>query len=80
MSGDLPEAEPAATAEGQEVGESKTEVRRILKRAAEVEDVCLVDASKEGNVSRFINVSGPEPTVQTPSSLKSAGKRVQLLF
>uniref|UniRef100_A0A3Q3AIW9 Histone-lysine N-methyltransferase SETDB2 n=1 Tax=Kryptolebias marmoratus TaxID=37003 RepID=A0A3Q3AIW9_KRYMA len=28
-----------------------------LKRGAEVEDVCLVDASKEGNVSRFINHS-----------------------
>jgi len=27
-----------------------------LKRALEVEDVYFLDASKEGNVSRFINV------------------------
>lgn len=31
--------------------------QRGQKRAAEMDDVCLIDATKEGNVSRFINVS-----------------------
>lgn len=33
------------------------EEKQSLKRAAPVEDLYLLDASKEGNVSRFINVS-----------------------
>lgn len=38
-------------------GVNGTQEGRGLKRSARVEDVCVVDASKEGNVSRFINVS-----------------------
>lgn len=34
-----------------------TKARRCSKRAAKVDDVCFVDASREGNVSRFINHS-----------------------
>lgn len=32
--------------------------QKSLKRAMKVEDVNFLDASKEGNVSRFINVRG----------------------
>lgn len=40
------------------VSGSKTEKRgpKSLKRAMVVEDLSILDASKEGNVSRFINV------------------------
>lgn len=55
------------TTEAQEMSDSKTGVRRSLKRRVEVEEVWLVDASKEGNVSRFINVSWPEPKVHLMS-------------
>ncbi|XP_017259275.1 histone-lysine N-methyltransferase SETDB2 isoform X2 [Kryptolebias marmoratus] len=55
--GDLPQVKVSASKDRQEVSGSNMEVRRSLKRGAEVEDVCLVDASKEGNVSRFINHS-----------------------
>ena len=36
---------------------SETSEQTSLKRAAKVEDVHVLDASREGNVSRFINVS-----------------------
>lgn len=35
---------------------TKTRARNSLKRALNVEEVYVLDASKEGNVSRFINV------------------------
>uniref|UniRef100_A0A3Q4N8G8 Histone-lysine N-methyltransferase SETDB2 n=1 Tax=Neolamprologus brichardi TaxID=32507 RepID=A0A3Q4N8G8_NEOBR len=38
-------------------GVNGTKASMSLKRAAKVDEVCFVDASKEGNVSRFINVS-----------------------
>uniref|UniRef100_A0A3Q0RP08 Histone-lysine N-methyltransferase SETDB2 n=1 Tax=Amphilophus citrinellus TaxID=61819 RepID=A0A3Q0RP08_AMPCI len=47
--------EDAVTSEDD--GVSGTKARRYLKRAATVDDVCFVDASREGNVSRFINHS-----------------------
>lgn len=45
--------------------EAKEEERQSLKRAAPVEDVYLLDASKEGNVSRFINVSDDDREEET---------------
>ncbi|KAM7375591.1 hypothetical protein PAMA_014616 [Pampus argenteus] len=42
---------------GNSVKGTKTESPRNLKRAMKVEDVYFLDASKEGNVSRFINHS-----------------------
>ncbi|KAM9328272.1 histone-lysine N-methyltransferase SETDB2 [Pholidichthys leucotaenia] len=42
----------------EDVGSTKSSGQKSLKRAAmEDEDVCFVDASREGNVSRFINHS-----------------------
>ncbi len=38
------------------VNGSKSKSQKSLKRAMKVDDVNFVDASKEGNVSRFINV------------------------
>ncbi|XP_063322568.1 histone-lysine N-methyltransferase SETDB2 isoform X2 [Pelmatolapia mariae] len=38
-------------------GVNGTKASMSLKRAAKVDEVCFVDASKEGNVSRFINHS-----------------------
>lgn len=45
------------TTGGQAENRTKREHQRGVKRAAIMEGVCFVDASKEGNVSRFINVS-----------------------
>ncbi|XP_040887897.1 histone-lysine N-methyltransferase SETDB2 [Toxotes jaculatrix] len=49
----------ASVVTGHSVSGTRTETnkQRSLKRAAKVEDVYLLDASKEGNVSRFINHS-----------------------
>ncbi|XP_023252192.1 histone-lysine N-methyltransferase SETDB2-like isoform X1 [Seriola lalandi dorsalis] len=55
-----PTASPAAAAVHSVNGtkmETKERERKSLKRAATVEDVYFLDASKEGNVSRFINHS-----------------------
>uniref|UniRef100_A0A8C7XTR8 Histone-lysine N-methyltransferase SETDB2 n=1 Tax=Oryzias sinensis TaxID=183150 RepID=A0A8C7XTR8_9TELE len=45
------------TTGGQAENRTKREHQRGVKRAAIMEGVCFVDASKEGNVSRFINHS-----------------------
>lgn len=47
----------AATAAVHSVNGNETESQKSLKRAMETEDVYFLDASKEGNVSRFFNVS-----------------------
>lgn len=36
---------------------------KVLKRAKTVEDIHILDASKEGNVGRFINVKGHKQKV-----------------
>lgn len=46
------------------VNGTKTDERMNLKRTAKMEDICFMDASKEGNVSRFLNVSY-RPTVKS---------------
>lgn len=46
----------AMTTETTVSGVNRTETQRSLKRPMEAEDVYFLDASKEGNVSRFINV------------------------
>ncbi|KAM4711365.1 histone-lysine N-methyltransferase SETDB2 [Anableps anableps] len=50
--GGLSEVRVAVAMDSQEDGGP-----RSLKRGAETEDVCFIDATKEGNVSRFINHS-----------------------
>ncbi|KAM4559747.1 histone-lysine N-methyltransferase SETDB2 isoform 2-T2 [Odontesthes bonariensis] len=55
-SADLQE-ESVSTATACGVNGTKTDGQRSLKRATVMEDVCFVDASVEGNVSRFINHS-----------------------
>uniref|UniRef100_A0A1A7WQ43 Histone-lysine N-methyltransferase SETDB2 n=2 Tax=Iconisemion striatum TaxID=60296 RepID=A0A1A7WQ43_9TELE len=45
----------AMTTETQEVRSTKPNAQRSLKRGAELQEVCFIDANKEGNVSRFIN-------------------------
>ncbi|KAM8905359.1 histone-lysine N-methyltransferase SETDB2 isoform 2-T2 [Spinachia spinachia] len=47
----------ATTTETPVSGVNRTETERSLKRLMEAEDVYFLDASKEGNVSRFINHS-----------------------
>nr|XP_040029730.1 histone-lysine N-methyltransferase SETDB2 isoform X1 [Gasterosteus aculeatus aculeatus] len=47
----------AMTTETTVSGVNRTETQRSLKRPMEAEDVYFLDASKEGNVSRFINHS-----------------------
>ncbi|XP_072235301.1 histone-lysine N-methyltransferase SETDB2-like isoform X1 [Leuresthes tenuis] len=56
VSGDM-QQEKVSTATAHGVNGTKTDSQRSLKRAALMEDVCFVDASVEGNVSRFINHS-----------------------
>ncbi|KAM9836132.1 histone-lysine N-methyltransferase SETDB2 isoform 2-T6 [Aulostomus maculatus] len=46
-----------ATGSGTELNGTETENRRSLKRMMNVEDVYMLDARKEGNVSRFLNHS-----------------------
>ncbi|XP_038153729.1 histone-lysine N-methyltransferase SETDB2 [Cyprinodon tularosa] len=50
--GNLSEDKVAVAMDTEEDGD-----QRGQKRAAEMDDVCLIDATKEGNVSRFINHS-----------------------
>uniref|UniRef100_A0A1A8BVD4 Histone-lysine N-methyltransferase SETDB2 n=1 Tax=Nothobranchius kadleci TaxID=1051664 RepID=A0A1A8BVD4_NOTKA len=52
---DMPKGTVAMTTETQEVSSTKPNAQRSLKRGAEMEEVCFIDANKEGNVSRFIN-------------------------
>ncbi|XP_070813795.1 histone-lysine N-methyltransferase SETDB2 [Chaetodon trifascialis] len=47
----------AATVRGINGTETETKSQQSLKRAMKVEDIHLLDASKEGNVGRFINHS-----------------------
>lgn len=56
MSGDQEQDEKVASML-ESAGVNGTKASMSLKRAAKVDEVCFVDASKEGNVSRFINVS-----------------------
>lgn len=51
-----PEEAATAAAAARSVNGTETKSRKSLKRAMKVEDVNFLDASKEGNVSRFINV------------------------
>ncbi len=55
-----PEEAATAAAAARSVNGTETKSRKSLKRAMKVEDVNFLDASKEGNVSRFINVRKQE--------------------
>ncbi|XP_041834343.1 histone-lysine N-methyltransferase SETDB2 isoform X2 [Melanotaenia boesemani] len=56
--GDLDNKKVATTTAAKGVNGELRGSHLSLKRAAVMEDVCFVDGSKEGNVSRFINTPG----------------------